>query len=72
VTLRVKLSAATRRTAARIARKHAGQPLAAVLTVFVGELARAGTRPGPWSQNLATVWLLTHAWPQAGKEVRHV
>lgn len=73
VTLRVEMSAATRRTAARLARDHAGQPLAAVLAAFVGELAKADARPGPWSRNLVAVWLLTHAWPHAGKEeARHV
>lgn len=64
ITLRVTVNVATRRTAARIARRHAGQPLEAVLAAFVGELARADARPGPWSQNLVAVWLLTHAWPQ--------
>jgi hypothetical protein len=68
VTLRVRVAAETRRTAARIAREHAGQKLEAVLAAFVGELAQAGARPGPWSQNLIAVWLLTHAWPRRGEE----
>ncbi|MDI1334585.1 MAG: hypothetical protein PSU94_00245 [Lacunisphaera sp.] len=71
VTVRVEVEAKTGRTAARIARRHAGQPLAAVLAAFVGELAQADARPGPWSQNLVAVWLLTHAWPRAGTEARH-
>lgn len=66
VTLRVEISATMRRTAARIAREHAGQKLETVLAVFVGELAKADARPGPWSQNLVAVWLLTHAWPRPG------
>ena len=70
VTLRVMMSAATRRTAARLAQERAGQPLEAVLAAFVGELAQAGARPGPWSQNLVAVWLLTHVWPQEGESCR--
>lgn len=64
VTLRVTVAATTHRTAARIAREHAGQPLETVLAAFVGELAKADARPGPWSQNLVAVWLLTHTWPR--------
>lgn len=63
VTLRVELEAPTRRAAARIAREHAGQELETVLAAFAGELAKADAQPGPWSQNLVTVWLLTHPWP---------
>lgn len=71
VTVSVEIGAKEWRRAARIARRHAGRSLAAVLAALVGELAQADARPGPWSQNLVAVWLLTHAWPPAGKEARH-
>jgi len=64
--LRVEVETKTRRAAARIAQEHAGQPLETVLAAFVGELAKAEARPGPWSQNLVAVWLCTHAWPRPG------
>jgi len=62
VTLRVKVPAATRRTAARLARDYARRDLESVLAAFVGDLAVAAERPGAWEHERVTGWLTSHVW----------
>ena len=62
VTLRVKMAAETRRTAARIAREYAGRKLETVVAAFVGDLAVAAERPGSWEHERVSAWLSSHVW----------
>lgn len=60
--LRVEVSAATRRAAARIARDYSGRRLETVLAAFVADLAVAATRPGSWEAERVGAWLSSHVW----------
>lgn len=62
VTLRVKVSAETKRAAARIARDYSGRKLETVLAAFVGDLAVAALRPGAWEHERVSGWLSSHVW----------
>jgi hypothetical protein len=62
VTLRVKVPAATRRAAERLARDYARRDLEIVLAAFVGDLAVAAERPGSWEHERVTAWLGSHVW----------
>lgn len=61
-TLRVKISAETRRSAARIARDYSGRKLETVLAAFVADLAVAAERPGSWEHERVAAWLSSHVW----------
>jgi hypothetical protein len=62
VTLRVKTSAAAKRTAAQIGREYSGRKLETVLAAFVADLAVAAARPGSWEHERVSGWLASHVW----------
>jgi hypothetical protein len=62
VTLRVKTSAETRRTAAHLAREYSHRRLESVLAAFVADLAVAAARPGSWEHERVSGWLASHVW----------
>ena len=62
VTLRVAVSAETKRAAAWIARDYAGRKLETVLAAFVADLAVALDRPGSWEHERVCAWLSSHVW----------
>ena len=62
VSLRVTVSADTRRAAAQIARDYADRKLKTVLAALVGDLAVAAERPGSWEHERVTAWLSSHVW----------
>jgi hypothetical protein len=69
VTLRVKLPAAAKRAAERIARDYSGRDLESVLAAFVGDLAVAAERPGSWEHERVTAWLGSHVWACEPREL---
>ncbi len=62
VTLRVTVTAETKRVAAQLAREYAGRKLETVLAALVGDLAVALERPGAWEYERVTAWLSSHVW----------
>jgi hypothetical protein len=61
-TVRLQVSAADWRTAARIGREYSGRKLETVLAAFAGDLAVAAARPGSWEHERVTGWLASHVW----------
>ena len=61
-TLRVTVTAETRRAAARIARDYSRRKLETVLAAFVADLAVAAERPGSWEHERVSAWLSSHVW----------
>jgi len=62
VTVWVVLPVAVHAAAERVAKSHAPDGLEGVLTAFACDVAKADDEPGPWSQNLVSVWLSTRPW----------
>jgi len=61
-TLRVAVSAETRRAAAQIARDYSRRKLETVVAAFVADLAVAAERPGSWEHERVAGWLGSHVW----------
>jgi len=62
LTLRVKVSAETKRAAERIARDYSGRKLETVVAALVADLAVAASRPGSWEHERVCAWLSSHVW----------
>lgn len=68
ITLWVEVPVAVHAAAERVAKRYAADGLEGVLAAFACDVSKAEDRPGPWSQNLAAVWLFTRPWPGEGEK----